>query len=121
MASWQSLGVVTPALGVWRLCNTPSVGGETFRVSFLNLGLSPESRIWGSFAVLESLYATDESGSSARIYPKVGSQVLYLPIPPEFKEAGVIVRYLKLRKFTKRYLGRVNEPAWSVEIEEFLS
>ncbi|OLP19812.1 hypothetical protein BST81_03520 [Leptolyngbya sp. 'hensonii'] len=120
MASWQSLGIVTPKLGQWLLFNSPSIGGETFRVTFLNLGLSPENRIWKSFAVLDSLYATDESGSSSRLYPSVEKQVIYLPIPPEFKTAGLIVRYLRIRKFPKRFLGRVEEPIWAVELEEFI-
>ncbi len=121
MASWQSLGLVQPALGVWRLCDAPSVGGETFRVTFLNLGLSPQNRRWASFAVIDSLYSSDDRGSSLRIYPSVEKSVLYLPIPPEFRAAGLTVRYLRLRKFYRRYLGRVNEPAWSVEVEEFLA
>lgn len=120
MASWSSLGVVTPHLGEWRLFDAPSAGGETFRLSFINLGLNPESRRWGGFGVLDSLYATDVSGSGSRVYPKVEKQIITLPIPQDLKNAGLVVRYFRVRKFTRRYLGRVNEPAWAIELEEFV-
>lgn len=117
---WQSLGVVTPVINEWRLCPSPSIGGETFRVKFLNLGLNPESRRWSSFAVIDSLFLNDLSGSSVRVWPSVENEVIFLPIPPEFKEAGWIVRDLRVKKFFRYRLGRINEPQWSIEVEEFI-
>jgi len=121
MASWQSLGIITPTLGAWQLLNTPSVGAEAFRVTFMNLGLAPNGRYWRSFGVVDTIYSTDEKGSSIRIYPSVEKSVIALPIPEALKDAGFIVRYVRVRKFVKRFSGRVNEPAWSVEVEEFVS
>lgn len=119
MATWQSLGIIQPSLNDWQSFALPSVGGETFRATFLNLGTS-SARIWSTSALIDSLYATDESGSSLRLYPRIEKEIFYLPIPPEFKEVGLVVRYLRVKKWARYRIGRVNEPRWSLQIEEFI-
>lgn len=119
MATWQSLGVITPELNQWQSFLAPTYGGETFRVSFFNLGVSAENRRWASFAVIDSIWDSGQSGSSVRVYPAIDSEVIVIPIPPEFKAVGKVVRSLRIKKFFRRRLGRVVEPGWGIELEEF--
>lgn len=121
MGSWQGLGIATPTIGQWQILNLPSLGGETFRVNFFALGTNPQNRVWATYLIVDSLYSTGESGSSARIYPSATPEVIFLPIPPDFKQAGLVVRYLQVRKFSRRRTGRTVEPGWSVEVEEFVN
>lgn len=120
MATWQGLGLVTPTLNQWQILPIASIGGETFRVTFINLGTNPQNRKWTTSCLIDSLYATDESGSSVRVYPAVEKEVIFLPIPPELKNAGLIVRYLRVKKLARYGIGRTTEPGWSIEVEEFI-
>lgn len=122
MATWSSLGLLTPDIGGWQVFNNPTVGGETFRVSFLGLGVNPDSRIWKTFAVIDGLYvagAETMSGASVKVWPNSLKEIIYLPIPPEFKAAGWTVRDIRVRKFSRFRMGRIVEPQWGIEVEEF--
>lgn len=122
MATWQSLGLITPEIGGWQTFENPSIGGETFRVGFFGLGINADSRPWRTFAVLDGLYFAGSevmSGSSVPVWPSSLKEVIYLPIPPEFKQAGWVLRSIRVRKFSKYRNGRISEPKWGIEIEEF--
>lgn len=120
MASWISLGIITPALNEWRSADVASIGGETFRITFLGLGPGENNRIWKTSALIDGIYFNGDSGSSVRLYPSGDREIIYLPIPPELKAAGVTVRYIRAKKLARYRLGRITEPAWGIEVEELI-
>lgn len=120
MATWSGLGIATPVNNQWITLNLPTLGGETFRVSFFGLGPSPENRKWASSLLIDTVYATGESGVSKRVWVSEVKEIIHLPIPPDLLDAGLTVRYLRVKKLWRYGVGRVVEPGWSCEIEEFI-
>ncbi len=119
MADWQSLGLVNPSLNEWTFLPIPTVGGETFRASFVGLGTISDRR-WRSYALIDGVYYNGDSGTSFRVWPNQQNEIFSLPIPAELKQSGIIVRYLRVRKVFRGRVGRASEPNWSIQIEELL-
>lgn len=119
MASWQPLGLINPIVNQYVSWPIASVGGEVFRVTFLNLGPNPPAR-FRTYGWIDGQYFNGDRTQARKIYPSTEPQIITLPIPPDLVQAGIIVRYIRLQKKLFFRTGRVNEPLWTAYLEEFI-
>ncbi len=109
--AWENLGTIT--LGYdWKALNSAVVGSETFRLTqSFNLRPIGKAYIAQAFAVGNDFYGIRS------IYPYKGtSRIVTLPIPEDFKNQGLTVRYLMLKMSNRT---RVFDFDWKMIIEGF--
>ena len=113
--NWNSLGIIKPTFE-WQLYDLAIVGSEIFRVT--NTWTIPP--FYRLRAYLGQFFATNEVIISSRIYPfKNIHRIIELKIPDDFKQDGIITRYVGVK------LGNINKLGlypydWQVELWEYL-
>lgn len=109
--TWVELGTVNLNYQ-WQLLNSPSVGSETFRITHL---FTNNEYVY-SKALISQVYGNPyEFYGTRSLYPSNNLKLLTLPIPNDFKEQGVIVRYLALKLYWRYYISTT----WQIKVEEF--
>lgn len=113
--NWNSLGSITPTTE-WQLYNVPVVGVELFRIQNF-WTIKPYYRMR---AYLGQFFGTiDEVLISRRIYPfKDSIQEIQLLIPSDFKNAGIITRYIGIKLATPYKIGYYAHD-WNVRLDEY--
>jgi len=117
---WLDLGTKSLVLNEW-IYFDPSVNGETFRFTPGNL---QDYRFFKSYALVRLSWVDGEDilyTRAQRIYPRPESLVLDFPIPQDIKDSiGGLVREVEVKKIIYRnWIGRSNEPSWTLKIEDY--
>lgn len=108
--TWLTLGTLSPGYQ-WQIFNTPVLEGDLFRITQQWQGSYPGiGPAW-----LASLYANAGESGYRKFFSNSDPQLIEMPIPEEFRSAGLFVRYiqLKLGIRTRLYEGA----NWQVTLE----
>ncbi len=96
---WNSLGTLHPTMQ-WQFYPVASVNTELFRIRHA-WSTRP---YWGAKALIGQFYATEESVFGLRrIYPSETDLELELPIPQDYKDAGIVVRSMAIKLLPPPY------------------
>ena len=89
---WQLIGTLVPGYR-WQQFDTPVIGGELFRVSQTWNGQYPgDGPAWFS-----SVFANSGISGFRRFYSNNEPLLMEMPIPDEFVDAGLLVRYIQVK------------------------
>lgn len=111
---WRILGTVKPSLE-WIVLETPTLS-ETFRISYS--GIDP---YFNSVVFIRQYFANDEVLPVSKTYPKSEKLILEMQIPQAFKNDGLVIRYLGVkRSFRKKYGRFYPFGNWQLTIEEWI-
>lgn len=120
--TWQSLGSVTPNPLLWLPFPGDSGDGAVFRLQFVSTGNIENifsfllfRRIWKS-----GVFREKEVELTRKLYPQVNSVILWLPIPPELKYAGISPAGYECRLERRYQKGNYAEPSFYVSLDVFL-
>lgn len=90
--AWLDVGTLTPS-HQWQQFESPVIGGELFRVTQSWVGRYPAA----GPAWLSSAFANAGISGFRRFFSNEDPLLLEMPIPQEFTDAGLLVRYVQLR------------------------
>lgn len=90
--TWLNVGTLTPTKD-WQQFDTPVIGGELFRVTQTWTGKYPAA----GPAWLSSVYANAGISGFRRFFSNEEPLLLEMPIPDDFANSGLLVRYVQLR------------------------
>jgi hypothetical protein len=117
--AWQTLGDATPDFNFWVQFPGDAGMGEVFRVRYQSGGNIENvfstlwfRRVW-SFGILQD----KEVELSQKLYPQVNSVILYLPIPPLYNLAGLILQPVGYEVKKSYYRRGAVEPLWYVSLD----
>jgi len=112
---WARIGApIIPDLN-WQFFDQPVIGSETFKITN-TWSIRPYYKMK---AYLGQFWANSEEVSGVRrIYPiKDTKQIITLEIPEEFKDEGLILRYIGVK--LARPLPSTASYDWRIELEVF--
>ena len=111
---WSSLGTITLSSD-WQLLNQPVVGGESFRFrQFWSTVTKPSGKVLvGQFYNQQP----PEIYGIRAFYATTDYKIIELPVPADFKAAGMITRYFGL-KLIGRYASF--SPGWQISVDQFI-
>lgn len=115
--AWSTLGSRTPTLE-WQVFDIPVISTEAFRITN-RWSIPPYYKMQ---AYLGQFFGTTaEVFTSKIIYPtKDRLYTVELKIPEDFRNHGILTRYIGIKLGGYRRIGLLNYD-WQVEIDEFIA
>lgn len=117
---WQPLGDVIPDFNVWLPFPQDAGIAEVFRVRYQSGGNIENvfSTLWLRRIWSLGNFQEKEVELSQKLYPQVNSVILYLPLPPLYNAAGLILKPVGY-EVKKSYRNSKNsfEPLWFVSLD----
>lgn len=116
---WQPLGDVTPDFNLWlSFPGDPGIG-EVFRIGYQSGGNIENvfSTLWLRPVWTTGTFREKEVGLSQKLYPQVNSVILYLPLPPLYNLAGLILPPIGYEVKKIYYRKGAVEPLWYVSLD----
>jgi len=118
---WQSLGTVTPDFNLWLPFSGDAGTSTVFRMQFLTGGNIENvfSTLWFRRVWLPGVFKNKEVELSQKLYPQAHSVILWLPIPSDLSEAGLIPIGYEVKK--NYYRKGAVEPPWYVSLDAWVN
>lgn len=117
LGTWNSIGTIEPSWEDWLFFPGDIIDSETLRFTFACDWIK---RFNLSYGILRFHYPTTEATVSpvVRTWPQAEKLILVFPIPQEFKENGIVLRKIAIKKIFRRdYFNPNYDPPWTLTIE----
>lgn len=117
--AWQSLGDLTPEFEFWQKFPGDAGIAECFRIRYQSSGNVEKifSALWLRRIWTTGFFQEKEVELSQKLYPQVPAVVLYMPIPPLYNSAGLIMQPVGYEVKKSYYRKGAVEPFWFVSLD----
>jgi len=117
--SWQPLGDVTPEFEFWQKFPGEAGVAEVFRIGYQSGGNIEKvfSTLWFRRIWTAGFFRDKEVELSQKLYPQINSVILYLPFPPLYNSAGLILEPVGYEVKKSYYRRGAAEPLWFVSLD----
>jgi hypothetical protein len=117
--SWQPLGDITPEFEFWQMFSGEVGVAQVFRIRYQSSGNIEKvfSTLWLRRVWTSGFFQDKEVELSQKLYPQINSVILYLPLPPLYNSAGLILEPVGYEVKKSYYRKGAAEPLWFVSLD----